>query len=147
MNHNSKKIKILYQFATAKKKTNNGNVEIIWNHTVEEIIGDDDGVTGIHLASTDNSSQKKKIDVNGAFIAIGHTPNTNMFNDQLQMNNGYIVINAGLDGNSTSSSVPGVFAAGDVSDQIYRQAITSAGAGCMAALDAEKYLDHLKESN
>ena len=104
------------------------------------MLGDDSGVTGLRLKSTqDDSSQE--IDVSGVFIAIGHKPNTDIFTGQLAMNNGYITINSGLNGNATATSVPGVFAAGDVADQVYRQAVTSAGAGCMAALDAEKYLD------
>ena len=122
-------------------KAENGIVTLVWNHTLEEVTGDDSGVTGLTLASTqDNSTQQ--IDVAGVFIAIGHKPNTDIFVDQLDMKDGYIQINSGLDGNATQTSIEGVFAAGDVADHIYRQAVTSAGAGCMAALDAEKYLDN-----
>jgi thioredoxin reductase (NADPH) len=122
------------------EKEKNGNVNIIWNHTLDEVLGDQSGVTGIRVRSTvDDSSQE--LELAGVFIAIGHTPNTGIFQDQLEMKNGYIKINSGLEGNATATSVPGVFAAGDVADHIYRQAITSAGFGCMAALDAEKFLD------
>ena len=103
-------------------------------------MGDDSGVNGVRLVSTADGS-KQELAVSGVFIAIGHTPNTGIFEGQLEMKNGYIRIRAGLDGNATATSIPGVFAAGDVADQVYRQAITSAGFGCMAALDAEKYLD------
>ncbi len=106
------------------------------------MLGDESGVTGLKLNSTIGDAQTT-IDVSGVFIAIGHSPNTGLFESQLEMDNGYIVIKSGLAGNATATSVPGVFAAGDVADQVYRQAITSAGAGCMAALDAEKYLDAL----
>ncbi|HEY7884180.1 MAG TPA: thioredoxin-disulfide reductase [Cellvibrionaceae bacterium] len=116
------------------------NVKILWNHTLDEVLGDDSGVTGLRLASTDDGS-KQEIDVAGVFIAIGHKPNTDIFAGQLDMKDGYILINSGLEGKATATSVPGVYAAGDVSDHIYRQAITSAGFGCMAALDAEKFLD------
>ena len=116
------------------------NVKILWNHTLDEVLGDGSGVTGLKLNSTtDDSSQE--LDVAGVFIAIGHKPNTGIFDGQLNMQDGYIKINSGLEGNATATSVPGVFAAGDVSDHVYRQAITSAGFGCMAALDAEKFLD------
>ncbi len=124
-------------------KADKGNVEIEWNHTLDEILGDDMGVTGIRIQSTEDQSYKE-IDVHGVFIAIGHTPNTGIFQDQLEMRNGYIIVNSGIDGNATATSVDGVFAAGDVMDSQYKQAITSAGAGCMAALDAEKYLDELE---
>ncbi len=124
------------------EKAKNGNVNILWNHTLEEITGDDMGVSGLSLASTTDDS-KTSIDVEGVFIAIGHKPNTDIFVDQLNMKDGYIKINSGIEGNATQTSVEGVFAAGDVADHIYRQAVTSAGAGCMAALDAEKYLDDL----
>jgi thioredoxin reductase (NADPH) len=100
----------------------------------------------VRLRSTEDESATREIDVDGAFIAIGHSPNTGLFTDQLDMNNDYITIQAGLQGNATATSIPGVFASGDVADQIYRQAITSAGSGCMAALDAEKYLDALEEA-
>ncbi|MFV1874005.1 MAG: thioredoxin-disulfide reductase [Oleiphilus sp.] len=124
------------------EKAKNGNIRIEWNHTLEEIVGDDAGVTGVRIKSTENG-QEKQLDVAGVFIAIGHRPNTELFKDQLEMKNGYLTIQSGLEGGVTSTSVPGVFAAGDVTDQVYRQAITSAGFGCMAALDAEKYLDEL----
>lgn len=124
------------------EKAKNGNVRILWNHQVEEIIGDDAGVTGVRLVSTTNG-EKQTLDVSGVFIAIGHKPNTEIFKDQLKMTNGYIDIETGRKGNATQTSIEGVFAAGDVTDQVYRQAITSAGFGCMAALDAEKYLDDL----
>ncbi len=114
-----------------------GKIEILWNTQLKEVIGDDMGVTGIKL---DNNRKEIKKDVMGVFIAIGHKPNTEIFENQLEMDNGYIIIKSGLNGSVTSASVEGVFAAGDVSDQIYRQAVTSAGFGCMAALDAEKYL-------
>ena len=117
------------------------NIEPIWNSQLEEVLGDDSGVTGIVIKS--NEGDKNKIDLSGVFIAIGHTPNTDIFSDQLDMENGYIKILSGTDGNATATNMPGVFAAGDVADHIYRQAITSAGFGCMAALDAERYLDAL----
>ena len=117
-----------------------GKVRLVWNHTVDEVLGDDSGVNGVRIVSTADGS-KRELAVTGVFIAIGHTPNTGIFEGQLEMKNGYIRIRAGLDGNATATSVPGVFAAGDVADHVYRQAITSAGFGCMAALDAEKYLD------
>ena len=114
-----------------------GKIEILWDTQLKEVIGDDMGVTGVKL---DNKGNEITKDVMGVFIAIGHKPNTEIFENQLEMDNGYIIIKSGLNGSVTSSSIEGVFAAGDVSDQIYRQAITSAGFGCMAALDAEKYL-------
>ena len=117
------------------------NIEPIWNAQLEEVLGDDSGVTGMVIKS--NDGDKNTIDLSGVFIAIGHTPNTDIFSDQLDMENGYIKILSGTDGNATATNVPGVFAAGDVADHIYRQAITSAGFGCMAALDAERYLDAL----
>mgnify|MGYP001163462121 FL=1 len=116
------------------------NVEIQWDHTLNEIIGNNDGVTGIEIKNAKNK-ETKKLMLEGVFIAIGHQPNTGIFEGQLSMKNGYIITKSGLEGAATSTSVPGVFAAGDVSDHIYRQAITSAGNGCMAALDAEAYLD------
>ncbi len=125
------------------KVGDNGNVSIIWNHTLEEVLGDDAGVTGVRLRGTKDAKSSPELSVHGVFIAIGHDPNTALFNNQLEMKNGYIQIRAGLDGNATETSVPGVFAAGDVADHVYRQAVTSAGFGCMAALDAEKYLDAL----
>ena len=121
------------------KKEKEGNVKIIWNHELIEVLGDDSVVNGIKIKST-KDEKETKIDLSGLFIAIGHKPNTDLFKDQLEMQNGYLKIISGSNGNSTGTSIPGVFAAGDVSDHIYRQAITSAGSGCMAALDAEKYL-------
>ncbi|WP_027330821.1 thioredoxin-disulfide reductase [Marinimicrobium agarilyticum] len=123
-------------------KAENGNVRLIWDHTLDEVLGDDNGVTGARIRSKLNDSTQD-LDVQGVFIAIGHKPNTDIFEGQLDMKDGYIKIKSGLNGNATATSVPGVFAAGDVSDHVYRQAITSAGFGCMAALDAEKYLDDL----
>ena len=123
------------------EKAKNGNVTIEWDHNLEEVLGDDMGVTGLRLRGNDGST--KEIDVHGVFIAIGHTPNTGVFEGQMEINNGYIKVQAGLEGNATQTSVEGVFAAGDVADHIYRQAVTSAGSGCMAALDAEKFLDNL----
>lgn len=121
----------------------NGNVNILWNHTLDEVLGDDQGVTGLRLNSTTGEGSQE-IDVAGVFIAIGHKPNTDIFEGQLDMADGYIRIQSGSEGNATATSTPGVFAAGDVADHVYRQAVTSAGFGCMAALDAEKYLDNLK---
>ena len=118
------------------------NIEPAWHHTLAEVLGDESGVTGIRIRST-LSDDERRIDLAGVFIAIGHTPNTGIFEGQLDMDGGYIKVSSGLGGNATAASVPGVFAAGDVADQIYRQAVTSAGFGCMAALDAEKYLDAL----
>ncbi len=123
-----------------KDRAANGNINLVWNHTLEEVVGDDSGVTGIIVASTVDDT-KQKIDVEGVFIAIGHKPNTDIFKGQLDMKDGYLSINSGTQGNATQCSVEGVFAAGDVSDHVYRQAITSAGFGCMAALDAERFLD------
>ena len=122
-----------------------GKVKILWNNTLEEVLGDDSGVTGIRLKSTEDASTQD-VDVSGVFIAIGHKPNTDIFASQLEMKDGYIQIKSGTEGNATSTSAAGVFAAGDVGDHIYRQAVTSAGFGCMAALDAEKYLDALTTS-
>lgn len=124
-------------------KAANGNVTIEWNHTLEEVLGDDMGVTGMQIKSTTDGSLKT-LDVDGVFIAIGHKPNTDLFIGQLNMENGYLKVQSGTEGNATQTSVEGVFAAGDVMDHIYRQAITSAGTGCMAALDAERYLDDLE---
>ena len=124
------------------EKAKSGNVNILWNHTLDEVLGDEAGVTGLRVKSTKDDSAQD-LDAAGVFIAIGHKPNTDMFINQLDMKDGYIIINSGIEGNATGTSVPGVYAAGDVADHIYRQAITSAGAGCMAALDAEKYLDDL----
>ncbi|MFT7685291.1 MAG: thioredoxin reductase (NADPH) [Candidatus Azotimanducaceae bacterium] len=119
------------------------NIKILWNHTLDEVLGDDMGVTGMRVKSMDGE-QTEEIELRGVFIAIGHTPNTNLFQDQLDMDKGYITIQSGLSGGVTATSTPGIFAAGDVADQIYRQAVTSAGFGCMAALDAEKYLEDLE---
>lgn len=124
------------------EKSKSGNVTIEWNYTLDEVLGDDSGVTGLRIKNTENGSSKD-IDVMGVFIAIGHKPNTAIFEGQLDMDHGYIKVRSGTAGNATATSVEGVFAAGDVADHIYRQAITSAGSGCMAALDAEKYLDNL----
>lgn len=124
------------------ERAKNGNIEILWNNTLEEVLGDNSGVTGINIKSTTDGSLQK-LDVDGVFIAIGHKPNTDMFQGQLDMEGGYIHIKSGLDGNATQTSIEGVYAAGDVADHTYRQAITSAGFGCMAALDAERYLDNL----
>ncbi|MFL6586131.1 MAG: thioredoxin-disulfide reductase [Luteimonas sp.] len=117
-----------------------GKIVPVWHHTVDEVLGNDAGVTGLRLKSVQDDSTRE-IAVHGFFVAIGHTPNTTLFEGQLAMNNGYLEIRSGIDGNATSTNVPGVFAAGDVTDQHYRQAITSAGFGCMAALDAERFLD------
>ena len=125
------------------EKAENGNVEIIWNHVLDEVLGDDSGVTGARLRSREDDSTRE-LELAGVFIAIGHDPNTGIFKDQLDMNNGYIIVRSGLKGDATATSVPGVFAAGDVADHVYRQAVTSAGSGCMAALDAERYLDNLE---
>ena len=121
------------------KKVEEGKIEILWDHIAEEVLGDSNKVTGLNLKNI-KKDETSQLNLEGVFIAIGHNPNTDIFKDQLDMKDGYIQINSGLEGNVTSTSVEGVFAAGDVSDHIYRQAITSAGLGCMAALDAEKYL-------
>jgi thioredoxin reductase (NADPH) len=118
------------------------NVEILWNHTVDEVLGDQSGVNQLRIKHTQDNSLKT-LDLHGVFIAIGHHPNTQIFEGQLEMNNGYIKTKTGSEGNATLTSIPGIFAAGDVADHIYRQAVTSAGTGCMAALDAEKYLDNV----
>ncbi|EJB8411783.1 thioredoxin-disulfide reductase [Acinetobacter baumannii] len=132
--------KILQDHLFAKEKE--GKISIVWNHEVEEVLGDNTGLTGVRLKSTKDDS-KQEVQVQGLFIAIGHKPNTSMFEGQLNLRDGYIQVQSGTSGNATATSVAGVFAAGDVADSIYRQAITSAGSGCMAALDAEKYLDNL----
>jgi thioredoxin reductase (NADPH) len=121
-------------------KIDTGKIVPVWHHTVEEVLGDEAGVTGLRVRSVLDGSTRDLV-VHGFFVAIGHTPNTSLFDGQLAMNNGYLIIQSGLDGNATQTTVPGVFAAGDVADQHYRQAITSAGFGCMAALDAERFLD------
>jgi thioredoxin reductase (NADPH) len=128
--------KILQDRLFALEKT--GKVRIVWDHVVDEIVGD---LTGVHIRPTQHGGTIENVEVTGAFIAIGHSPNTGIFNGQLEMREGYITIKSGSDGAATATSVPGVFAAGDVADHVYRQAITSAGSGCMAALDADKYLD------
>lgn len=134
--------KILSQRLIEKAKT--GNIVIEWNHALETVLGDASGVTGMRIKNV-NTQQSKDIALTGIFIAIGHKPNTDIFQGQLEMNNGYILTHQGGKGNATATSVAGIFAAGDVADPIYRQAITSAGSGCMAALDAERYLDALEE--
>ncbi|UTW13202.1 thioredoxin-disulfide reductase [Marinobacterium rhizophilum] len=126
------------------ERAKNGNIKIVWNHTLDEVLGDETGVTGMRIRSTEDDSSQD-IDLAGVFIAIGHKPNTDIFEGQLDMHDGYLKIRSGLEGNATATSVPGVFAAGDVSDHVYRQAVTSAGFGCMAALDAERYLDDLEK--
>jgi thioredoxin reductase (NADPH) len=126
------------------EKEKNGNITIKWNNNLDEVLGDDSGVTGIRVKSTADESTED-IDLSGVFIAIGHKPNTGIFDGQLEMNGGYIKVKSGIQGDATATSIPGVFAAGDVMDHVYRQAVTSAGSGCMAALDAEKYIDHLNQ--
>lgn len=121
-------------------KVDSGNITIIWQHTLDKVLGDEGGVTGMQISSTVDE-KIQTIDLKGIFIAIGHKPNTSMFAGQIDMQDGYILVRGGLDGNATATSIAGVFAAGDVADHVYRQAITSAGSGCMAALDAEKFLD------
>ena len=133
--------KIMIDKLMAKAKS--GNVSIKWSSVLDEVLGDKTGVTGIRIKDV-NSGGAEELKVHGLFIAIGHTPNTQIFEGQLEMKNGYILTHGGQEGNATATSVPGVFAAGDVQDHVYRQAVTSAGSGCMAALDAEKYLDSLE---
>ena len=128
------------------EKARTGNVTIEWNHQLDEVLGDDSGVTGLRLKNAQDGSTKE-IDVHGVFIAIGHKPNTSLFEGQLDMEHGYLSVQGGSQGNATQTSIEGVYAAGDVADHIYRQAITSAGSGCMAALDAERYLDNLERGN
>ena len=130
--------KILQDRLFARAKT--GNVRLIWDHQVAEVLGDDSGVTGLRITHT-TSGDQQDLELTGVFIAVGHAPNTSMFNGQIDMRGGYIQIRSGIEGFATATSVPGVFAAGDVADHIYRQAVTSAGFGCMAALDAERWLD------
>jgi thioredoxin reductase (NADPH) len=132
--------KILQDKLFAKQRE--GKVAIEWNHTLDEVLGDKSGVTGVRLKSTADG-KTKELALTGVFIAIGHKPNTDIFEGQLEMKNGYIITKCGLEGNATATSVPGVFAAGDVQDHVYRQAVTSAGTGCMAALDADKYLENI----
>lgn len=124
------------------EKSEKGNVTLLWEHTLEEVLGDEMGVTGVKLRNV-KTNDTTSLNLDGVFIAIGHSPNTQIFENQLKMHDGYIVVNSGIKGNATATSVPGIFAAGDVADHVYRQAVTSAGTGCMAALDAEKYLDAL----
>jgi len=126
-------------------KTKEGNIQIQWNHVLDEVIGDDSGVTGVRIRHA-QSGATQELALHGVFIAIGHKPNTEIFAGQLEMANGYIKTRSGLDGNATATNIDGVFAAGDVQDHIYRQAVTSAGTGCMAALDAQRYLEALKGS-
>jgi thioredoxin reductase (NADPH) len=125
-----------------KKLLDKGNVTIRWNHVLDEVVGDAKGVNGIQVKDV-NTGARQKLDVHGLFVAVGHTPNTGIFEGQLDMKGGYIVTRGGSEGNASATSVPGVFAAGDVQDHVYRQAVTSAGSGCIAALDAEKFLDGL----
>lgn len=132
--------KILQDHLFEKEKA--GKITIHWDHVLDEVLGDASGVTGMRIKHRDTGASKD-VDLSGVFVAIGHKPNTDIFNNQLEMKNGYIIVKSGNEGNATATSVKGVFAAGDVADHIYRQAITSAGSGCMAALDAEKYLDAL----
>jgi len=132
--------KILQDRLFARQKE--GKIDIRWNHEVDEVIGDEQGVTGLRVRAT--SGELATLDVTGVFIAIGHAPNTQLFAGQLDMRGGYVVVHSGLEGNATATTVPGVFAAGDVADSVYRQAITSAGSGCMAALDADRYLESLE---
>lgn len=124
------------------EKVANGNIELVLDHVLDEVLGDQSGVTGMQIKSTKNGAMQV-LDLSGIFIAIGHKPNTDIFSGQLKLQNGYIVTQSGTQGNATATSIPGVFAAGDVQDHVYRQAVTSAASGCMAALDAEKYLDDL----
>ncbi len=125
------------------EKSGSGNVSIAWDNVLDEVLGDDSGVTGVRIRHARNGAARE-VDVKGVFIAIGHTPNTQLFEGQLEMKGGYIRVHSGVDGDATATSIDGVFAAGDVADHVYRQAVTSAGSGCMAALDAEKYLDALR---
>jgi thioredoxin reductase (NADPH) len=124
------------------EKQHAGKLDLVWNHNVAEVLGDENGVTGLAIAPV-AGGPLRKLDLTGVFIAVGHAPNTQLFEGQLEMKGGYLIVKTGLGGNATQTSVPGVFAAGDVADHVYRQAITSAGTGCMAALDADKYLDQL----
>jgi thioredoxin reductase (NADPH) len=120
-----------------------GKASIVWNHTIDEILGDDSGVTGVRMRAAAGTATRS-INVDGVFIAVGHVPNTQLFDQQLEMRGGYIIVKGGSDGGATSTSIAGVFAAGDVADHVYRQAVTSAGTGCMAALDADKYLERIE---
>ena len=134
--------KILIDHLMKKTVEQGGNITIKWFHTLDEVLGDDMGVTGMNIKNV-QTAEIEKIEVDGVFIAIGHTPNAAIFDNQLKMKDGYLQVNSGLEGNATQTSVEGVYAAGDVIDYVYKQAVTSAGTGCMAALDAEKYLDQL----
>ncbi len=125
-------------------KAENGNITILWDSTLEEVLGDNSGVTGMRVRNVKDDSTQD-IELQGVFIAIGHSPNTSLFEGQLEMNNGYLKVNSGTEGNATATSIEGVYAAGDVADHVYQQAVTSAASGCMAALDAEKYLDALEK--
>lgn len=129
------------------EKERQGKVAIEWDQVVDEVLGDDAGVTGLRIRSTKNDADTNELKVDGVFIAIGHKPNTGLFDGQLDMKNGYIIVKSGIRGDATATSVAGVFAAGDVADPIYRQAVTSSGSGCMAALDAEKYVDALEKQS
>jgi len=124
------------------ERAREGKVRLLWNHAVEQVLGDNNGVTGLKVSAIDGSN-RQDLDVTGVFIAVGHAPNTQLFEGQLEMKNGYLMVRSGLSGGATQTSMPGVFAAGDVADHVYRQAITSAGTGCMAALDADKYLEQV----
>ncbi|WP_370298368.1 FAD-dependent oxidoreductase, partial [Pontibacterium sp.] len=126
------------------ERAENGNINIIWNHQLDEVLGDEMGVTGMRIKES-NGDATQELELSGIFVAIGHKPNTDIFEGQLDMKDGYLKIHSGTEGNATQTSVEGVFAAGDVADHIYRQAITSAGFGCMAALDAERFLDSLEK--
>ena len=137
--------KILQDHLFEKEKE--GKIEILWDNIVDEVLGDDTGVTGLRIQSVKDESQKTDLELDGVFIAIGHSPNTSLFEGQLDMKNDYIIVKSGIAGDATATSVPGVYAAGDVMDQVYRQAVTSSGTGCMAALDAEKFLDALEKSD
>ncbi len=126
-------------------KTQGGNIRVQWDHVLDEVQGDQSGVTGVRIRHA-RTGATQELALQGVFIAIGHKPNTDLFAGQLEMNNGYIKTRSGLEGNATATNIPGVFAAGDVQDHVYRQAVTSAGTGCMAALDAQRYLEALAES-
>jgi thioredoxin reductase (NADPH) len=119
-----------------------GKIAVVWNHTIDEVLGDQSGVNGVRIRHASDGSTRE-LAVTGLFVAIGHTPNTKLFTEQLETRGGYLVVKSGLAGDATATSLPGVFAAGDVADHVYRQAVTSAGAGCMAALDADRYLEGL----
>lgn len=130
-----------------QKTDGKGNVSILWDHVLDDVLGNQQGVTGIRVRSTKDSAATQEVPVMGVFIAIGHTPNTSLFDGQLDMKGGYIQVKSGSNGDATATSIPGVFAAGDVMDHVYRQAVTSAGTGCMAALDAERHLESQEESS